>query len=82
MCEYTVGPSFKVVFAEKSTCGSREQCTRPTYENADTQFISFQQHPNGYLVSMANHKINHFDGIFDKLSKVKLLKNSIFNYLI
>ena len=25
-----VGLSFKVVFAEKSTYGSREQCTRPT----------------------------------------------------
>ena len=25
-----VGLNFKVVFAEKSTCGSCEQCTRPT----------------------------------------------------
>ena len=29
-----VGPNFKVVFAEKSTCGSCEHCTRPT-KNAE-----------------------------------------------
>ena len=32
-----MGPSFKVVFGEKSTCGSHEQCTEPTilFTNAD-----------------------------------------------
>ena len=25
-----MGPNFKVVFVEKNTCESREQCTRPT----------------------------------------------------
>ena len=32
-----VGLSFKVVFSEKSTCGSHEQCTEPTVliTNAD-----------------------------------------------
>ena len=25
-----MGPNFKVVFAEKRTCGSREQCMGPT----------------------------------------------------
>ena len=25
-----VGPSFKAIFVEKSTCGSCEQCTGPT----------------------------------------------------
>ena len=29
----TVGPSFEIVFAEKSTCRFREQCTRPTGEH-------------------------------------------------
>ena len=32
-----VGLSFKVIFSEKSTCGSHEQCTEPTVliTNAD-----------------------------------------------
>ena len=46
----TVGPSFKVVFVEKIICESHEQCTRSTYQNVDAQFISFQQHLNGYIV--------------------------------
>ena len=34
----TVGPSFNIVFGEKSTCGSYEQCTELTFLiiNADT----------------------------------------------
>ena len=34
----TVGPSFNIVFGEKSTCGSHEQCTELTFliTNADT----------------------------------------------
>ena len=43
-----VRPGFKIVFTKKSNCGSHEQCTRPTYQNANVQFIPFQQHPNGY----------------------------------
>ena len=42
-----VGLSFKVVFAEKSTYGSREQCTRPT-KNAE----SFQHYPSVHLGSV------------------------------
>ena len=30
-----VGPSFKVEFAERGTCGSREQCTGPAQGNLD-----------------------------------------------
>ena len=38
--------SFEVVFAEKSTCGSREQCMRPT-KKCETQLKSaFQHYPN------------------------------------
>ena len=33
----TVKPSFKENFAEKSTCGSCEQCTRPTMKKVSLE---------------------------------------------
>ena len=42
-----MGPSFKVVFAEKNTCGSYEQYTGPTIfqQNAETHIkCAFQTH--------------------------------------
>ena len=33
-------PNFKVVFAEKSTCRSREQCMRPTKKFTDANVVS------------------------------------------
>ena len=43
-----MGPSFEVVFAEKSICESREQCTGPTIfqQNAGMhRKCAFQKHP-------------------------------------
>ena len=42
----TVGPSFEVVFAEKSTCRFREQYTRPTGEREMRLKSVFQYYPN------------------------------------
>ena len=40
MCEWCRGTSFKVVFAEKSNCGCREQCTRPIKKRRDANVVS------------------------------------------
>ena len=42
----TVGPSFEVVFAEKSTYRFREQYTRPTEEREMRLKSVFQYYPN------------------------------------
>ena len=42
----TVGLSFEVVFAEKSTCRFREQCTRPTGKHETRLKSVFQYYPN------------------------------------
>ena len=40
-CVYSVvGPSIKVVFTEKSTCESREQCTGPSKKRTDANVVS------------------------------------------
>ena len=41
-----VGPNFKVVFVEKSTCGSREQCTGPTENARSAQTQTQTLYPN------------------------------------
>ena len=55
-----MGPSFEVVFAEKSTCGSSEQCMGPT-EKHGTQLKSvFQYYPNIHFEEFLNKLIGHF----------------------
>ena len=47
-------PSFEVVFVEKSTCRSREQCMKPTPKNADvleTRKRAIQTHTQSILLS-------------------------------
>ena len=46
-----MGLNFKFVFTEKSTCESREQCTRPTKKMliaGKRRRTVFQCYPNGY----------------------------------
>jgi len=45
-----MGPNFEVVFAEKSTCGSHEQCTGPIGERRTQLKSAFQHYPNIHLV--------------------------------
>ena len=42
--------NFKVVFAKKSTCKSREQCTGPTQKTQIRVYFPFQYNPNVHLV--------------------------------
>ena len=44
-----IGPSFKVDFVESRTCGSREQCTRPSQKNADARSAAIQTQPQLYF---------------------------------
>ena len=39
-------PNFNENFVKKSTCGSREQCTRPTELDANVAKRNFQLYPN------------------------------------
>ena len=50
-----LGPNFNENFAEKSTCGSREQCTEPTHLDANAAEYYFQLYPNiGYKEKTLN----------------------------
>ena len=49
-----VGPSFNENFAEKSTYGSREQCTGPTDFYANVVESEFQLYPDSHLVLVSN----------------------------
>jgi len=44
-----VGPSFEVIFAKKSTCWSREQCTGLTGKRGMQLKSGFQHYPNIHL---------------------------------
>ena len=51
----TVGPSFKKNFVEKSTCGSREQCTGSTDRDANALKIVFSAiQTNAWLKTLWN----------------------------
>ena len=45
-----IGPSFKVVFTEKSTCGSRGQCTGPIVWMLDAKMPNARRNPNSTLI--------------------------------
>ena len=44
-----VGPNFEVVFAEKSTCRSRKQCTGSIGKHGMQLKSAFQHYPNIHL---------------------------------
>ena len=77
----TVGPSFEVIFIEKSTCGSHEQCIEPT-KIREMQLKSifqhylkksvFQHYPNIHLFS-------HYFSIF--LVSLVFIKNRVYRLL-
>ena len=46
----TVEPRLEVIFAEKDTCESHEQCMEPTQENADAVCFAIQTHSNGVFL--------------------------------
>ena len=45
-----MGPSFEVVFTEKNTYGSHEQCMRPSCWTQTPDAMSLDRNPNSHVV--------------------------------
>ena len=55
-----MGPSFEIVFAEKSTCESCEQYMGPTEKHGTQLKSAFQYYPNIHFEQSLNKLIGHF----------------------
>ena len=51
MCEQCCETQFKKKITEIRTCGSHEQCTRPTQKMSDAKNFHFQCNPNVGVVA-------------------------------
>ena len=54
-----MGPSFEVVFTEKNTYGSHEQCMRPTEKRGTQLKSAFQHYPNIHFEQSLNNLVGH-----------------------